>query len=101
MSDLEKECDATLKTAQTVLAETERLVKQAEGERAAFLAWKKANGLDAEKEARFFASLSTDDMKKVEEERTSFERELAHDLEALSRREGQAAPKKRRPRNLA
>lgn len=91
MTDFEKDCDATLETARKLLGESERLSGECEAAFRAKREWEQASGIDAEKRQRFFAALTPEDRKKVEDENQRFALEVAHDLE---RAVAAAAPKK-------
>ncbi|MCL2000310.1 MAG: hypothetical protein FWG74_02645 [Planctomycetes bacterium] len=103
MLDKEKEFDATLETAAATLRETARLKSEAERGARETAEWKKEHGIDAALEAKFFNAISPEDKKKVEEERETFKREVAQDIEAAIQR---AFPAKKtagakRSRNMA
>ena len=105
MPDFEKELEATQEAAAATVRESERLADEASKSQKAVEEWKKANGIDAALEAKFFATLSPEELKKAAEEEETFNRELAHDLAAAVQRafptQKLAGTGKKRPRNMA
>lgn len=81
MNDFDHECDATRDAALRNIAESNRLAEAWSAAVRAKTEWEADLGLTREKRQRFFAALSPEDRKKVDEENERFQRDMTQDLE--------------------